>query len=64
MASYAVPGVYRREIDGVNEVYMLYGVYDIIAVIQVEEISKLKEKLLRIRAIDNVESTITMKVID
>ena len=53
-----------RRIAGITEAYMLYGIYDIIAVIQAETIAKLKEKILKIRRIDFVESTITMKVVD
>ncbi|MCS7115880.1 MAG: Lrp/AsnC ligand binding domain-containing protein [Nitrososphaerota archaeon] len=53
-----------KAIDGVKEVYFVYGVYDIIVKIEAENVEKLKEAVInRIRRIDKVRSTLTMIVI-
>ena len=50
-----------RGIDGVREAYMVYGVYDIIAKIEAEDLDRLKDIVTwRIRRLDRVRSTITM----
>lgn len=52
-----------KSIDGVKETYMVYGVYDIIAKIEAEDLDKLKDIVTwRIRRLDKVRSTITMIV--
>lgn len=41
-----------------------YGVYDVIAKVQAEDMSKLKEAItVKIRALDTIRSTLTMIVI-
>ena len=49
------------DVDGVNEAYMCYGVFNIIAVIRYGTTEELREKVLRIQKIDNVRSTLTMR---
>jgi DNA-binding Lrp family transcriptional regulator len=50
-------------IDGVKEACMVYGVYDIIAKIEAEDLDRLKDIVTwRIRRLDKVRSTITMIV--
>ena len=51
------------KIDGVKEAYMLYGVYDIVAIIQAKKTSKLSQVVLKFRRINHVDSTMTMKVL-
>ncbi len=52
-----------KKIEGVDEAFVVYGVYDIIARLKAETIDKLKETIiLRIRRIDKVKSTLTMIV--
>ena len=54
-----------RKIKGVMEAYTLYGVYDLIALIEADTMSKLKDLVhQRIRKIDQVRSTLTMIVQD
>jgi DNA-binding Lrp family transcriptional regulator len=49
-----------KEIEGVDEAYMLYGVYDIVAVIKTETPEVLKEIILHIRAVKQIISTLTL----
>jgi DNA-binding Lrp family transcriptional regulator len=52
-----------REIKEVQTAYQLYGVYDIIAKVQAETTSKLKEIVLhKIRKIPKVRTTLTMVI--
>ena len=52
-----------KEIDGVVEGYMLYGIYDICAKVQAEEAQELKGIVQKIRSKDNVTSTLTLMVV-
>ena len=53
------------EIDEVQEAYIVYGVYDIIAKIKAKDINKLKEVISwKIRRLPKVRSTLTMMVIE
>jgi DNA-binding Lrp family transcriptional regulator len=52
-----------KEIAGVVEGYMLYGIYDICAKVQAEEAKELKGIVQKIRSIDNVSSTLTLMVV-
>ncbi|MEM2210822.1 MAG: Lrp/AsnC ligand binding domain-containing protein [Nitrososphaerales archaeon] len=53
-----------KSIEGVKEVYFVYGVYDIIVKVEAESVEKLKEVVInKIRRIDKVRSTLTMMVI-
>lgn len=51
------------QISSVSEAYMLYGVYDLVAVVETESMTKLREVVTgRIRQLDNVQSTQTLLV--
>ena len=52
-----------KEINGVKEAYMLYGVYDIVAVVKTETNEELKGIILRIRTVKHVKSTLTLFVV-
>jgi len=50
-----------KEIEGVNEAYFSYGVYDIIARVEAESMEELKDLITRrIRALSKVRSTLTL----
>jgi DNA-binding Lrp family transcriptional regulator len=52
-----------KKVEGVDEVFAVYGVYDIIARVRAESMDKLKEIVtLRIRRVDKVRTTLTMIV--
>jgi DNA-binding Lrp family transcriptional regulator len=52
-------------IDGVEESYISYGVYDLIAKIKANTMETLKELVTRkIRALSKVRSTLTLIIID
>ncbi|KPV62182.1 MAG: putative HTH-type transcriptional regulator [Candidatus Bathyarchaeota archaeon BA2] len=54
-----------RKIDAVEEAYMVYGVYDIVAKVRAETMDKLKEIVTwHVRRLDKVRSTLTMIVIE
>jgi len=54
-----------RKIEGVEEAYAVYGVYDIICKVGAETMDKLKEIVIwRIRRLDKVRSTLTMIIIE
>jgi len=52
-----------RELNGVEEAYMLYGVYDIIAAVKAGNIEDLKATILKIRKKEYVSSTLTLLVV-
>ena len=52
-----------REIEGVEEAYMLYGIHDIVAVVKVETTEELKGIILRIRTVEHVLSTLSLMVV-
>ena len=52
-----------RELKGVEEAYMLYGVYDIIAEVRVETIKELLGTILKIRILKHILSTLTLRVV-
>ncbi len=52
-----------RKIKCVEEAYMLYGVYDILAEVKTETTEELKEIILRIRKVKHVLSTLTLMVV-
>lgn len=58
-------GVLERieEIEGVEEAYRIWGIYDIIAVIKTETIEELEGIILHIRKVKHVLSTTTLMVI-
>jgi DNA-binding Lrp family transcriptional regulator len=54
-----------RQIENVKEVYVVYGVYDIIAKVEAESMEKVKETITwKIRRLDKVRSTLTMIVVE
>ena len=54
-----------REIPNVKEVYVVYGVYDIVARVEADTMEKVKETITwNIRRLDKVRSTPTMIVVD
>jgi DNA-binding Lrp family transcriptional regulator len=54
-----------REIEFVKEVYIVYGVYDIVVKIEADTLEKVKETITwKIRRLEKVRSTLTMIVVD
>ena len=54
-----------KEVEGVVEANMVYGVYDVIAKITAEGLSDLKNIISwKVRRLDHVRSTLTMIVMD
>jgi len=54
-----------KEVEGIDEAYSVYGVYDIIAKIEADTMEKLKDIVTwRIRRLNKVRSTLTMIVIE
>jgi DNA-binding Lrp family transcriptional regulator len=50
-----------KEIEGVQEAYFVYGVYDIIVKVQADSMGKLKDIVsFKIRRLDKVRSTLTL----
>lgn len=54
-----------KGIENVREVYVVYGVYDIVAKIQGDTMEKVKETITwKIRRLEKVRSTLTMIVVE
>ena len=54
-----------KKVEGVEEAYAVYGVYDIIARVKANTMDKLKEIVTwRVRRLDKVRSTLTMIVVE
>lgn len=54
-----------KKIDGVEQSFAVYGVYDIIALVGAETMDKLKEIVTwRVRRLDKVRSTLTMIIVE
>jgi DNA-binding Lrp family transcriptional regulator len=54
-----------KKVEGVEEAYSVYGVYDVIAKVKSDTMDKLKDIVTwRIRRLNKVRSTLTMIVID
>jgi len=51
------------EIEGVEEAYRTFGVYDIVAVVKAETTEDLKGIVLHIRTVKGVLSTLTLMVV-
>jgi DNA-binding Lrp family transcriptional regulator len=51
------------EIEGVEEAYRVYGVYDVIAVVKAETTEELKGIILHIRTVKHVLSTLTLMAV-
>jgi DNA-binding Lrp family transcriptional regulator len=52
-----------KEIDGVEEAYMVYGIYDICAKVRTESPKDLKGIVQKIRSQSSVLSTLTLMVV-
>ena len=54
-----------RSIEFVKEVYIVYGVYDIVVKIEADTLEKVKKTITwKIRRLEKVRSTLTMIVVD
>ena len=54
-----------KKVEGVDEAWAVYGVYDIVARVKADTMDNLKEIMtLRIRRLDKVHSTLTMIIIE
>ena len=54
-----------RKIDGVQEAYVSYGVYDLVATVRADTMDNLKDLITwRVRRIKEVRSTLTLILID
>lgn len=54
-----------KNIEHVKEVFVVYGVYDIIVKIEADTMEKVKETITwKVRRIDKVRSTLTMIVVE
>jgi DNA-binding Lrp family transcriptional regulator len=54
-----------KKVEGVDEAFVVYGVYDIIARVKADTMDKLKEIVTwRVRRLDKVRSTLTMIVME
>ncbi|MEM1514572.1 MAG: Lrp/AsnC ligand binding domain-containing protein [Candidatus Bathyarchaeia archaeon] len=54
-----------KRVEGIEEAYSVYGVYDIIAKVKADTMEKLKDIVTwKIRRINKVRSTLTMIVIE
>ncbi len=54
-----------KSIQHVKEVYVVYGVYDIVAKIEADTMEKVKETITwKIRRLEKVRSTLTMIVVE
>jgi DNA-binding Lrp family transcriptional regulator len=50
-----------QKIDGIQEAYVSYGVYDLIAKVKADTMEKLKDTVThKLRTIPNVRSTLTL----
>ena len=50
-----------KEIEGIQEAYVSYGAYDLIARVKADTLEKLKDDITqKVRLIKNVRSTITL----
>jgi DNA-binding Lrp family transcriptional regulator len=53
-----------KKIDGVEEAYMVYGIFDIIAKIKATDIKELRELILEIRKMSNVSLTSIQRIVN
>ena len=54
-----------KTIDGVKEIYQVYGVYDIVAQVESETMEKVKETITwKLRKLNGVKSALTMIVME
>ncbi|MDP9290014.1 MAG: Lrp/AsnC ligand binding domain-containing protein, partial [Thermoproteota archaeon] len=54
-----------KKLEGVKEVYQVYGVYDIVAQVEANTMERVKETITwKLRKLNGVKSTLTMIVMD
>ena len=54
-----------QKIQGIEEVFVSYGVYDLVAKIKADSMEKLKELITHhLRKMDNVRSTLTLILVE
>jgi DNA-binding Lrp family transcriptional regulator len=54
-----------QQIGNVKEVHLVYGVYDLVALVEASDLDKLKEIVTwKIRKLDKVRSTLTMIIVE
>ncbi len=54
-----------QKIEGIREVYKVYGVYDIIAKVEFDNMDKVKETITwKLRKFPGVKSTLTMIIME
>jgi DNA-binding Lrp family transcriptional regulator len=53
-----------RGMDGVVEAYVVDGVYDVVVVLEAESLDDLRNVISKVRGMDNVQSTLTMIVVE
>ncbi len=54
-----------KNISGVRQAYISYGVYDLIVKVQTDNMDELKEIVsFKIRTLDKVRSTLTLMLVD
>jgi DNA-binding Lrp family transcriptional regulator len=54
-----------KKLEGVKEVYQVYGVYDIVAQVEATTMERVKETITwKLRKLNGVKSTLTMIVMD
>jgi DNA-binding Lrp family transcriptional regulator len=54
-----------KKLESVNEVYQVYGVYDIVAQVEADTMEKVKETITwKLRKLNGVKSTLTMIVME
>ncbi|RLF08386.1 MAG: Lrp/AsnC family transcriptional regulator [Thermoprotei archaeon] len=54
-----------KTVSEVKEAYIVYGVYDIVAKVEIKDVDKLKEIITsKIRRLDKVRSTLTMIAVE
>ena len=53
-----------EEIEGVEEAYRIWGIYDIIAEVRAEKKWEISGIVLKIRNVNHVVSTLTLRVVE
>lgn len=54
-----------KKVEGVQEAYVVYGVYDVVAKIKADTMDKLKDVVTwHVRRLNKVRSTLTMIVVE
>jgi DNA-binding Lrp family transcriptional regulator len=53
-----------RGMNGVVEAYVVDGVYDVVVVLEAESLDDLRKLILKVRCMDNVQSTLTMIAVE